>query len=65
MTNWTERPIQLARTRQGEVTLLAGGEYWYAFRFSNRTVGPLQRHLTADEFHRNGGPSATRLGAGV
>lgn len=47
MTNWTKRPIQLARTRQGEITLQADGECGYAFRF-----GTLQRHLTADEFQR-------------
>lgn len=47
MNNWSEFPIQLARTRQGEIILFAEGELWYAFRF-----GSLQRYLTADDFYR-------------
>lgn len=47
MTNWTDYPFQLARTRQGEVILYADCDRWYDFRF-----GTLQHYLTADEFLR-------------
>ena len=47
MSNWSQRPICLARTRQGNIVLHVEGAYWYAFRF-----GKLERRLTADEFKR-------------
>ncbi|MVM31731.1 hypothetical protein GO755_16910 [Spirosoma sp. HMF4905] len=46
MNNRIKCPLQLARTRQGEIVLHTDTEFQYAFTF-----GSLHRLLTAEQFH--------------